>query len=522
MREEKIDSPADHAPTWAATARETIESIVIAFVLAFLFRTFEAEAFVIPTGSMAPTLQGRHKDLHCPQCGFQYRVGATEGAQVPSLTCPMCNFAITDPKSIQGYPSYNGDRILVDKFAFDLGEPQRWDVVVFKYPEDAKTNYIKRLVGLPGETIKIQHGDIYVSRDGGKTFGIARKESPQKLSAMLQNVYDNDFVVEKLLEAGFPARWQDMSGGGNGWTSQESTRSFSSNSEGKAELRYQHFVPTDEQWRDVEKGRNLSGSIDPSLIKDAYAYNGGGTGRYFVGDLALNVEAEVRKAAGTLTLELVKGGRAFQARIDLATGEARLSIVGAPDFNASASTKVSAEGTYQLQFSNVDGQLSLMVDGERIAFPGEGIYPASENSPTPIELAPGLGRPTDLSPVGVLTENADVQVSHLNIRRDVYYTEEWRVIASDRGEPHGEITLEDSADDDRDQFFMLGDNSPASKDSRLWDTVHSVERRLLIGKAYYVYWPHSWPAKWGIPFRFRGNEFTIPFWPNFERMRRIR
>ena len=43
--------------------RETFESIVVAFVLAFLFRAFEAEAFVIPTGSMAPTLLGRHKDV---------------------------------------------------------------------------------------------------------------------------------------------------------------------------------------------------------------------------------------------------------------------------------------------------------------------------------------------------------------------------------------------------------------------------------------------------------------------------
>ena len=56
-----------------AAIRETIESIVVAFVLAFLFRTFEAEAFVIPTGSMAPTLMGKHKDLTCPECGYPTR-----------------------------------------------------------------------------------------------------------------------------------------------------------------------------------------------------------------------------------------------------------------------------------------------------------------------------------------------------------------------------------------------------------------------------------------------------------------
>src|SRR6185436_16208767 len=89
--------------TWARTIRETIESIVIAFILAFLFRTFEAEAFVIPTGSMAPTLQGRHKDIACPKCGYRYRVSASDevdesgklsDCQVKATTCPMCRYTL--------------------------------------------------------------------------------------------------------------------------------------------------------------------------------------------------------------------------------------------------------------------------------------------------------------------------------------------------------------------------------------------------------------------------------------------
>src|SRR5712675_274714 len=74
----KSEPAKSSAPTWERTLRETIESIVIAFILAFLFRTFEAEAFVIPTGSMAPTLQGRHKDIDCPKCGYHYRVSASQ------------------------------------------------------------------------------------------------------------------------------------------------------------------------------------------------------------------------------------------------------------------------------------------------------------------------------------------------------------------------------------------------------------------------------------------------------------
>src|SRR6516162_3969731 len=68
--------PPRRADNW----RETIESIVVAFVLAFLFRTFEAEAFVIPTGSMAPTLYGQHRDVYCKQCGTRFAAGVNSSS----------------------------------------------------------------------------------------------------------------------------------------------------------------------------------------------------------------------------------------------------------------------------------------------------------------------------------------------------------------------------------------------------------------------------------------------------------
>src|SRR5436190_2747997 len=50
--------------------KETIESILVAFIFAFIFRAFVVEAFVIPTGSMAPTLLGAHMRLTCADCGY--------------------------------------------------------------------------------------------------------------------------------------------------------------------------------------------------------------------------------------------------------------------------------------------------------------------------------------------------------------------------------------------------------------------------------------------------------------------
>src|SRR3954466_1383491 len=65
--------------------RDTVEAIVVAFILALVVRGFEAQAFVIPTGSMAPTLMGRHKEVTCPQCKYVYSVNASaeDGGQQP-------------------------------------------------------------------------------------------------------------------------------------------------------------------------------------------------------------------------------------------------------------------------------------------------------------------------------------------------------------------------------------------------------------------------------------------------------
>ncbi|MFA5356442.1 MAG: signal peptidase I [Candidatus Omnitrophota bacterium] len=109
-----------------SAAREWIESIVIAFILAMVIRTFVIQAFKIPTGSMRTTL-------------------------------------------------IEGDLILVNKFIYGakiplternlpaVRQPKRGDVVVFIYPVNPKKDFIKRLVGLPGDTVEIRDGTIYIN-----------------------------------------------------------------------------------------------------------------------------------------------------------------------------------------------------------------------------------------------------------------------------------------------------------------------------------------------------------------------
>ncbi|MCL6519770.1 MAG: signal peptidase I [Armatimonadetes bacterium] len=102
----------------AKSAAEIVESVLIAIVLVFLIiRPFIIQAFFIPSGSMEPTLL-----VH--------------------------------------------DHILVNKFIYRFKEPQRGDIIVFKAPENATTDgverdYIKRLIGLPGDVIEVRNGILY-------------------------------------------------------------------------------------------------------------------------------------------------------------------------------------------------------------------------------------------------------------------------------------------------------------------------------------------------------------------------
>ena len=91
-----------------------------------------------------------------------------------------------------------------------------------------------------------------------------------------------------------------------------------------------------------------------------------------------------------------------------------------------------------------------------------------------------------------------------------------------------------------DSFLALGDNSPRSSDSRLWDTVHTVPREFLVGKAFYIYWPHGEPFLNGgqgfAPSLFNHKaysrngvvrvdgypKYAFPFYPQIGRMERIR
>ena len=61
---------------------------------------------------------------------------------------------------------YQGDYLIIDELSYQFRAPQRGEVIVFKYPNDPSQRYIKRIIGLPGETVKIQEGQVFIYQDG--------------------------------------------------------------------------------------------------------------------------------------------------------------------------------------------------------------------------------------------------------------------------------------------------------------------------------------------------------------------
>lgn len=554
--------------------REVVEAISIALILAFLFRAFEAEAFVIPTGSMAPTLMGRHKDLICERCGFSFQTGASEEVDkltnrptnrfVLSATCPNCRYTMyVGPNKDDGpaTPSYKGDRILVSKYEYHLSEPRRWDVIVFKYPGDASTNFIKRLVGLPNETVRIFHGDIYIRAPEGGQFAIARKP-PDKIVAMLQPVCEDDRLAPELKAAGWPDRWQPELGQNDLWQISEAPREYrvSAQENSEAWLRYQHFVPSWDDWQGIMEGKRVDPDrIRPQLISDFMAYNtnqsddsdagpgvfrtvhvpprGDQLGLHWVSDLALECEAEIGSDSGEVILELGAGIQRFQARLDVGNGRVRFVALGGKTFSEESLLPVKGQGKYRLRFANVDHQLVLWVNGRPTVVEYEGSWsgPTIDDRDRPARIGVRGGVAT---------------IRKIRLFRDVYYIahdQRSRLVMHDfdwerspyrslipspfAAEQFRQMVADVMSDPTQwdffrfanqlefalgpDQFFVLGDNSPQSEDGRFWTREFYVRRELLVGKALAVIWPHSLD-------RIPGTGIPIRFFPNFWRMKVVR
>jgi signal peptidase I len=230
------------------------------------------------------------------------------------------------------------------------------------------------------------------------------------------------------------------------------------------------------------------------------------------------------QTTGRIVLQLIKGGRSFECHIDLAKQTAQMRIPGLDEYHPQAVLNLRGADKHRLLLANVDENLLLWVDDQLVQFDDSTMYPSLGNyAPTK----------EDLSPAAIGVEDATVRVDHLHVLRDIYYIAD-HMDTSRRG-PAGEIgAAREVFPLGKDQFLMLGDNSPRSLDSRLWgiedlngNREYYVRRDLLLGKAIFICWPHALVPDWAVSLQapdwavlrpFRGYQLDVPFYPNFARM----
>lgn len=540
----------DAARSGGSNVVETMQSLIVAFVVAMTFRAFVTEGFVIPTGSMAPTLLGQHLDFRAPETGWRYAVGFDAsagpgqdlGRRLRDLSDPLMGPNRPEPgtAALRRLHPRAGDRILINKLYYAFFEPKRFDVVVFKNPTNpngADGNFIKRLVGLPDESLWLLDGDVFSApleaADDFERYEIRRKPDHVQ-AAVWQPVFRSMHLPEDM---DADPRRNPLAG--EGWTFAEGA--YVHEGTGPAVLAWS---------KDARR-----------LLNDWHAYNQlsrtADPGDELVGDLRVAGTVTPGRDDARIAIEL--DVRGTQYRWELGGGTARLRMrpealagegpeAGWTGPAAVELPRLAAGRPVRVEAWHADQRMVLRVDGRAVI---EHVYDWRPRE----RLERTTGRPAggdDAEALGALAERGPSRMAELRWRfeggpveldraevdRDIHYApyDALKLRYGLQGNPPrpdlGDLRLDHGygchpttpARMGPDQFYMLGDNTLASSDSRAWGSPHPivaetvdpsafvVHRSLLMGKAWVVYFPALHPITEG------GRGFI----PNFGDLRFIR
>lgn len=400
-------------PILVGPIRHNLEAFGVAILAAVLLKWFCIEAYQIPTSSMQPTLMGSS------EAGVH-------------------------------------DRILVNKLIQTFRDPKRWDITVFKYPLQKNQNYVKRIVGMPGDRLYIGGGNVYqVTGDGkDRTFAIIRK--PDDLQ---EDTWKNVYPLRRDTRAETKAYPQIF--GGRSVT--ETADGFTLSPKGKTARLF---------FRDEVDGGMIDRVWDGYPIDVARPMRDYNVNGYFsnqnrpqeiVPDVRLSgtVTVEKEQSEFALMIEVVrpnfdKLGYTFAIR----GGKGVLEVVGpnktvlgkSEEFEVSLSPGTATE----LAFAHVDEQLIAWQDGDELQRWDTEQWSCREGcviEPTNPFKAP---RDRKVSPQFTSTGNGKVTITNIRIDRDQHYTRDKAPEVIEVPEGH---------------YFMMGDNTLQSIDSRGWTAI---------------------------------------------------
>jgi len=365
--------------------RDNIEAVTVSIITIVLFKYFVLEAYKIPTGSMQPTLMGN-----------------TETGIF--------------------------DRVLVDKFSFHTREPERFEVVVFKYPLNRAQNFIKRIVGMPGEELEIRDGDLFrrpLDADG-------RGSGDWQVLRRSRAIEDAQL---RLLDTSQGWHFQ-----GQGWT--QAGADIVGTGPGRAE-----FPPPAKGPFEVSSIRDgYTDGYPRSIVTKVDSRNKGSQANE-VSDLRATTAVRADAATKEVRLVLREGKRRFRFLLPgpAAAEDARPSIEASdPEGGMARVTAVASEpwrlragASIDVLAQNLDDLLTLEL---------EGLAPLTLEVP-----AAGDQRASGLA---LETEGGGARFEDVELSRDIFYTVQRQRVT------RWTIPL--------GSYVMLGDNPQDSSDGRDW------------------------------------------------------
>lgn len=414
---------------------------IAAAAIVLVARTFFISGLVAKvetsSGSMAPWLIGPHGEATCEICGTPFVFDALFSPERLMLDCPNCGQRMALVRSTE---TIAGEQVLIDRRAYSARAPRRWEPVVFACPHEQDTVCVKRVVGLPGETVEVRAGDVYI--DGR----IARKSLDEQLDVAIL-VHDN---AHRTLDAGSRASGWAAIGTNADWELSPDKFHFDSTNDALSALRFQSFR------------RN-----QPMPILDDYAYNQRLTRQLNeVHDLMLAFDLTMR-GSGSLRIVAHAHGHHFEAVFECEPqSTASLWLDSAEVETAEVETADLPENFAQpvgVVFSLFDRQALFAINGQTLLRYELDSQHNQDKQRSREKLPPAS--------LAIHARDVVAQLSHVRLSRDIFYTLP-RTARWGSGEPRRLAA---------DEFFVLGDNSPISDDSRHWKAPGLASSRI-VGK----------------------------------------
>jgi signal peptidase I len=347
------------------------------------------------------------------------------------------------------------------------------------------------LIGLPGETVQIIDGDIYVN-------GQISRKPPKVQDELWTPVYDNDYQPVNPLRLSFNH---------HAWEQPFKNKNSSKWEVYKDSPTLFHLDSPAGQLNTMEYSTSIGNNF-----RATYAYDDVGdySGMPRCSDLMVRFYCRASDREGNIGISLSKYETTYRAKVDFSgsfeltkqeKGKEPVRLMGM----SIAATQMNKSKL--VKFANVDHQLVFQFGNMKLTHDlGRGLEDAGRIR-------------TNIRPKVAISGSGKLTLSHVAVFRDIHYTTSKYVNGPENGR-----AIDKPFKLGQDEFFVLGDNSPNSEDCRWWTReglankglspyrVGIVPRDYLVGKALFVYWPSGFRP---VP------AFPIGIIPNIGRMRFI-